>query len=120
MGGAEDTARFMTITFDCSPRMKTQSPGVVHCDGTARPQLVDAETAPDLHAILTAYHRLTGIPTVVNTSFNMHEEPIVCTPEDALRAFELGRLDYLALGDHLVENREVLADGPDERRSAQT
>ena len=101
--GAEDPARFMTVTFDCSDAMKRRSPGVVHLDGTAR-QLVDAGTAPDLHAILVAYERLTGIPSLVNTSFNMHEEPIVCSPRDAVRAFRLGSLDYLAIGDHLVEN----------------
>ena len=105
--GAADAARFMTITFSCTPRMRAESPGVVHVDGTARPQLVDPETAPDFHAILRAYHELTGVPTLVNTSFNMHEEPIVCSPEDALRAFSDGRLEYLAIGDWLVEHPDV-------------
>jgi carbamoyltransferase len=107
LDGARDPARFMTVTFDCTETMKRQSPGVVHCDGTARPQLVDHETAPDLHGILSAYHRRTGVPSIVNTSFNMHEEPIVCTPEDALRAFRLGHLDYLAMGDFLVRHPEI-------------
>jgi carbamoyltransferase len=53
---------------------------------------------------LTAYHNLTGIPSLINTSFNMHEEPIVCTPDDAIRAFLQGNLDYLAIGDFLVEH----------------
>jgi carbamoyltransferase len=70
----------MTITFNCTPRMRQQSPGVVHVDGTARPQLIDPDTAPDFYRILQAYHALTGIPSLINTSFNMHEEPIVCTP----------------------------------------
>jgi carbamoyltransferase len=100
--GAEDSARFMTITFDCTEEMKAQSPGVVHVDGTARPQLVDEATAPDFFGILREYHGLTGIPSVINTSFNMHEEPIVCTPSDALRAFQAAELDWLALGDYLV------------------
>jgi carbamoyltransferase len=107
LGGAEDPARFMTITFDCTDTMKQRSPGVVHTDGTARPQLVDASTAPDLHGILEAYYRRTGIPSLVNTSFNVHEEPIVCSPRDAVRAFRLGTLDYLAIGSYLVENREI-------------
>lgn len=102
LGGAEDPARFMTITFNCTEEMKTQSPGVVHVDGTARPQLVDEKTSPDFHAILTAYYQLTGIPSLINTSFNMHEEPIVGTPQDALRSFQRGRLDYLAIGNWLV------------------
>jgi carbamoyltransferase len=112
--GAGDPARFMTVTFDCSEEMKAQSPGVVHCDGTARPQLVDPETAPDLHGILEAYHRKTGVPSIVNTSFNMHEEPIVCTPDDAVRAFRLGHLDYLAIGDYLVPHPESATRGRSE------
>lgn len=102
--GAEDPARFMTVTFDCTSEMQAMSPSVVHVDGTARPQLVDPDTSPDFHAILTAYHELTGIPSLINTSFNMHEEPIVCTPEDALRSFQQGSLDYLAIGNWLVSN----------------
>jgi carbamoyltransferase len=104
LAGAEDAARFMTITFGCTPAMKERSPGVVHLDGTARPQVVDADTAPDLHGILEAYRLRTGNPSLVNTSFNIHEEPIVCTPEDALRAFQQGHLDYLAMGDHLIRH----------------
>jgi carbamoyltransferase len=100
--GAEDPARFMTITFDCTPQMAAQSPGVVHVDGTARPQLIDPKTTPDFHRILTEYHRLTGIPSLINTSFNMHGEPIVCTPEDAIRSFQQGNIDYLAIGNFLV------------------
>jgi carbamoyltransferase len=104
LSGAEDPARFMTITFNCTRKMRAMSPGVVHVDDTARPQLLDPQTAPDLYRIVSAYHRLTGIPSIVNTSFNMHEEPIVCTPEDAIRAFKLGGLDYLAIGDYLIRN----------------
>jgi carbamoyltransferase len=112
LSGAEDPARFMTVTFDCTRAMKRTSPGVVHVDGTARPQIVDGSTAPDLHGILQAYHRRTGIPSLVNTSFNMHEEPIVCTPRDAVRAFRLGHLDYLAIGRYVVANRQSTASPP--------
>jgi carbamoyltransferase len=99
---AADAARFMTITYDCTDFMKQASPAAVHVDGTARPQLVDADTNPSFHAILTAYHRRTGIPSVLNTSFNIHEEPIVCSPADAVATFLSGDLDCLALGDLLV------------------
>ena len=102
--GAEYAAEFMTITFDCTPSMKSDCPAAVHVDGTARPQLVSAENSPGFHRLLTEYHKLTGIPTVINTSFNMHEEPIVCTPDDAVRAFLQGNLDYLAMGSFLVEH----------------
>ena len=54
--------------------------------------------------ILEEYYKLTKIPSLVNTSFNMHEEPIVCSPSDAIRSFQRGHLDYLAIGDFLVKN----------------
>ena len=100
--GGEHAALFMTLTFDCTEGMKRDSPAGVHVDGTARPQLVSPTSNPSFHAILTEYHRLTGIPSLINTSFNMHEEPIVCSPDDAIRAFLQGNLDYLAIGEFLV------------------
>lgn len=107
LAGAEAPAHFMTITFNCTPRMRRESPGVVHIDGTARPQLIDRETAPDFERILRAYYELTGLPSLINTSFNMHEEPIVCTPDDALRSFQQGNLDYLAIGNWLAVNPAI-------------
>jgi carbamoyltransferase len=99
---ANYAAEFMTITADCTERMKRESPAAVHVDGTARPQLVTARSNPSFYRILQEYHSLTGLSSVINTSFNMHEEPIVCTPDDAIRAFLQGNLDYLAMGDFLV------------------
>lgn len=104
VAGAERTARFMTITFQCTDWMKERCPGVVHIDGTARPQLVRKEDNPKYHRIIREYERITGLPTIINTSFNLHEEPIVCSPEDAVRAFRLGHLDYLAIGPFLARN----------------
>ena len=100
--GGDYAAQFMTLTFDCTEFMKRESPAAVHVDGTARPQLVTASSNPSFHQILSEYYRLTGLPSVINTSFNMHEEPIVCTPDDAVRAFLQGNLDYLAIGPFLV------------------
>jgi carbamoyltransferase len=100
--GAEHAAQFMTITFDCTEFMKRESPAAVHVDGTARPQLVTPTSNPSFYRILEEYYRLTGLPSVINTSFNMHEEPIVCSPDDAVRAFLQGNLDYLAIGNFLV------------------
>ncbi len=99
-------AKFMTITFDCTPEMAKQSPAVVHVDNTARPQLIDEKTNPSYYKILTEYEKITGIPSIINTSFNMHEEPIVCSPYDAIRAFKLGHLSNLAIGDFLVHASE--------------
>lgn len=103
--GSEHTAEFMTITFDCTPEMKRVSPAVVHVDGTARGQFVDARANPGFHEILREYHRSTGIPSLVNTSFNMHESPIVATPDDAVASYLEGRLDCLAMGPFLVKSR---------------
>jgi carbamoyltransferase len=111
LDGARDAARYMTITFNCTEKMRAQSPGVVHVDGTARPQILDPETAPDFYKIGLAYYKLTGIPSLINTSFNMHGEPIVCTPDDALRSFNEGKLDYLAIGNYLVVNPELKTNG---------
>jgi carbamoyltransferase len=72
LDGARDTARFMTITFDCTPWMLKNCPGVVHIDGTARPQLVVKEDNPSYYRIISEYKKLTGLPCVVNTSLNSH------------------------------------------------
>jgi carbamoyltransferase len=105
VAGAEHAARFMTITFDCTAAMRRAAPAAVHVDGTARPQLVEREVSPGLHALLTEYRRLTGRASLINTSFNMHEEPIVATAEDAIRTFLRGGLDYLAIENLLVGGR---------------
>jgi carbamoyltransferase len=102
LDGARYAAEFMTITFGCTPWLHERCPAVVHVDGTARPQLIHRETNPGYYRILEEYRKLTGLPVLINTSFNMHEEPIVCTPHDALRAFVQGGLDYLLLGECLV------------------
>lgn len=99
------SAEFMTVTTDCTARMRRESPAAVHVDGTARPQLVSEKTNGDVHRLLTEYHRRTGIPTLINTSYNMHEEPIVCSPQDAIRAFKDGGLEVLALGPFLSERQ---------------
>jgi carbamoyltransferase len=101
---AERSARFMTITFDCTDWMKEHCPGVVHIDGTARPQLIHERDNPSYHRIVREYQEITGLPVVINTSFNLHEEPIVCSPEDAVRGFLMGHLDYLAMGPFLARH----------------
>jgi carbamoyltransferase len=105
--GCDKTAEFMTITFDCTEEMKSACPAAVHVDGTARPQLVSEKTNPSFHRVLRAYYDRTGIPAVINTSFNMHEEPIVCSPQDAIRAFVQGNIDYLAIGPYLAPHPKL-------------
>ena len=101
--GAEKAAEFMTITFDCTRLMKDRCPAAIHVDGTARPQLVRKEVNPSYYRIIDEYRKITNTATIINTSFNMHEEPIVCSPEDAIRAFKLGHLHYLAINNYLVK-----------------
>ena len=102
--GAEHAAEFMTLTFDCTDWMRSHCPAAVHVDGTARPQLVKREVNPGYYDVLKEYEKLSGLPCLINTSFNMHEEPIVCSPQDAIRAFLLGHLDGLAIGPFFVPN----------------
>jgi carbamoyltransferase len=96
-------ARFMTITCDVKPLWRDRIPAVVHVDGSARPQIVDPEPRTLYRRILEAWHARVGSPVLVNTSFNVHEEPIIDTPEQALAALAADRVDALVLGGRLFE-----------------
>lgn len=110
--GAFDT-RFMLFTVPVRPERRAEVPAIVHVDGTTRPQVVHAGSAPLYHALITEFHRLTGVPMVLNTSFNRRGEPIVCTPEDAIESFAGLGADALAIGSFLVEpERAVLSAVP--------
>lgn len=108
LDGGRGPASFMTMTFDCTQRMCDEAPAAVHIDRTARPQIVTAEAYPQAHRILKEYHRRTGLSNIINTSFNMHEEPIVYSAEDAIRAFKASNLPYLALENFLVARDDEL------------
>jgi len=88
-------ARFMTITCDVRPEWRERIPAVVHVDGSARPQIVCREENPLYYDVLDCYYRRTGLPVLVNTSFNVHEEPIVNTPEEAVQSLTEGRVDHI-------------------------
>ena len=77
-------------------------PAITHVDYSARIQTVHADTNPRYHAVITHFNELTGCPLVVNTSFNVRGEPIVCSPEDAFKCFMGTELDVLAVGDYLL------------------
>ena len=93
---------FMTMTMNVKEEKIKSIPAVVHVDNTARPQFVKKEKNESLYNILIEYQNLSGIPALINTSFNLHEEPIVCNPYDALRAFKQGAVDFLALGNFWI------------------
>lgn len=91
-------AKFMTICVEVTEEGKRRAPGIVHKDGTARPQTVNERQQPLITRALRRYHELTGLPLCINTSFNKHEEPIVCSPEDAVKEFRRGGVDTLVMG----------------------
>jgi carbamoyltransferase len=97
-------ASFMTITFDVDRKWAKRAPAVVHVDNTARPQVVSRDQNPKYYNILKAYEKETGLPVFVNTSFNAHEEPIVCSPEDAINSFKNGSVDTLVMGEWVLRS----------------
>jgi carbamoyltransferase len=82
--------------------LRSDIPAVTHIDYSARVQTVAEDTSPDYYALIKAFESLTGCPVVINTSFNVRGEPIVCTPEDAYRCFMRTHIDYLVLGPYLL------------------
>jgi carbamoyltransferase len=100
---------YASMLFTCPARADKahRIPAVLHVDGTARVQTVDAADNPRYHRLISAFAGLTGVPMVLNTSFN-DSEPIVCSPVDALRTFRSTRIDAVALGDYLVERPDDL------------
>ena len=86
--------------------VRSQIPAVTHVDYSARVQTVTSDTNPRFHALLTRFAALTGIPVLVNTSFNVRSEPIVCTPEDAFRCFMATELDVLVVGNCFLRKTE--------------
>ncbi len=95
-------ADFMTITYEVNPDFAKKIPAVVHIDNTARPQVVRSSTNPSYYKIIDEFNHLTGVPVVLNTSFNIHEQPIVYTPQDAIAGYLEGKLDVLAMGSYIV------------------
>lgn len=89
---------------------KSEIPAITHVDGSARIQSVHAETNPRYHALLKAFEARTGCGVVVNTSFNVRGEPIVCTPLDAYKCFMRTEMDRLVLGNHYLLKEEQPAD----------
>ncbi len=97
-------SRFMTITYEVTDEFVDKAPAAVHVDNTARPQIVRKNDNSRFYKIIGEYFKSSGIPLVINTSFNMHEEPIVCTPEDAIRSYQEGAVDVLVMNDFWIES----------------
>jgi carbamoyltransferase len=95
-------APYMIVTYGVRPEKRSVIPAVTHIDNTARVQTVHAATNPRYHRLISEFGRQTGVPVLMNTSFNLRSEPIVCTPQDALKTFYSSGLDFLVLGDQIV------------------
>jgi carbamoyltransferase len=93
---------FMTMSYKASEEFREVAPDVLHVDGTTRPQAVRKEVNELYYSIIVEFNKKAGIGAVLNTSFNMHGEPIVCSPEDALRTFKQAGLDALVVGNFVV------------------
>ena len=92
----------MIVAFEANAAFKVAAPAIVHEDGTVRVQLVDREVLPLYHRLISCFERETGVAALLNTSFNVRGEPIVCTIHDALRTFFASGLEVLAAGPFLV------------------
>jgi len=113
---AEDAARYlreytdapyMNIAFSATDELLRDAPAIVHVDGSVRVQLVREESHPLFHRLLRAFERRTGVSVLLNTSFNLNGEPIVCSILDALRTFSSSGLDMLAAGDYIIRKERA-------------
>ena len=101
-------APFMVTAFHATEEAKAAIPAVVHVDGTARVQIVEREANSRYFELIEAFEKITGVPCLLNTSFNVKGEPIVCTPTDAIRTFSATGLDALVIQNYIVTKYDVL------------
>ena len=92
----------MILVYDVREEMRSKVPAITHVDGTGRVQTVSKRHNPRFHSLIEHFGEITGVHCVLNTSFNVRGEPIVCTPEDAYRCFMRTEMDNLVVGDFLL------------------
>lgn len=100
------TKQQFAFGIDKLKHRRSEIPAVTHVDYSARVQTIDKQRNPLTHNLLTHFHRRTGCPVMINTSFNVRSEPIVCTPEDAYRCFMMTDMDVLVLGHHILKKTD--------------
>ena len=99
-------SRFMAVGFDSTELARQHIPAGLHpFDRTARPQIVTRSDNPEYHSLIKAFEKITGVGALMNTSFNIHGEPIVGTPEDAIDTFKRCGLHHLFIGSWLVSKK---------------
>jgi carbamoyltransferase len=113
----DDDVPFMMQVFQIREAKRPLIPAVTHVDGSGRLQTVHQAANPRYYALIEAFEQLTGVPMVLNTSFN-ENEPVVCRPEEALDCFLRTRMDLLVLGDHVIDRVAVGQDGAATARAA--
>lgn len=109
---------FMLFVYDIAAERRPRIPAVAHVDGSARVQTVRREQNPVYYDLIKSFARHTGVPILVNTSFNTRGEPIVCTPRDAIECFCTSPLDALVIGPFIIQKAEMTHDYTHIRRRA--
>ena len=99
----ENSSPFMLLAPQVREGKEKLIPGVTHIDGTARVQTVSKSTNPRFWQLIKEFENITGVPVIINTSFNLRGEPIVCTPEEAISCFQRSQMDCLILGNYVIE-----------------
>lgn len=97
------SADYMLLVYPFKKSVQEKVPAVVHVDGTGRLQTIDEISNPRYYQLIKSYYQKTGIPLILNTSFNVKGEPIVCTPQDAIKCFLNTEIDYLIVGNYLIK-----------------
>ncbi len=97
------SAKYMLMVYPFKDKGKEDVPATVHVDGTGRLQVLDRESNSLYYDLIEQYYKKTGVPIIINTSFNVRGEPIVCTPRDAVKCFLGTEIDYLAIGSYIVK-----------------
>jgi len=103
----EPLARYMLLATRVRPEWRALLPAVTHVEGSARVQIVRREDHPRFWTLLDKFGQLTGVPVLLNTSFNVRGQPIVCSPEDSIATFLRAGLDFMVMGDRLVMRRQA-------------
>ena len=104
IGRPSESLKYMLFTCPVRPEKQDKIPAVVHVDGTSRIQLVDRKTNSKYYRLIEQFEKNTGVPLVLNTSFN-DSEPIVCSPQHAISTFKRTNIDALILGDFIIERK---------------
>jgi carbamoyltransferase len=98
---------FMQMIFQVKLEKRKEIPAVTHCDGSGRSQFVSKKTNVRYWNLINEFRKITGVPVILNTSFNDNDEPIVCTPKDAIRCFAGTGIDHVVIGDYLISKQTV-------------